>query len=334
MAWTTSAHPWASILASGAVARAATCHTALLKLAAAAKAATWVKLLAASHLACLAVFANLDGFNLILLTSGAALLLALVMLPAQRQLAAPLVPPTSPGVETERDRPARPKIEPAEIDAATWAELMARMSHELRTPLNAIIGFSDLMGGELFGPMGHPRYREYVDHIRDSGRDLLRSAEDTLAITTLLARPSTAQAQQSSTLATLISEAWLPHSAEAADRAVHLSIEGQLRAEVLGDRRALRQIIGNLLAESLARARAASEIAISATVDGGTVKLCLRVSSDRARHFSQSSSLPACLARIMIELNGSSLVETFEADGTWLATTWLDAAAQQELFLS
>ncbi|MCH7795974.1 MAG: PAS-domain containing protein, partial [Proteobacteria bacterium] len=33
-------------------------------------------------------------------------------------------------------------------------EFLATISHELRTPLNAIIGFSEIMGQELFGPMG------------------------------------------------------------------------------------------------------------------------------------------------------------------------------------
>jgi signal transduction histidine kinase len=47
------------------------------------------------------------------------------------------------------------------------------MSHELRTPLNAIIGFSEVMTGEIFGPVGNPKYREYVASILDSGRHLL-----------------------------------------------------------------------------------------------------------------------------------------------------------------
>ena len=28
------------------------------------------------------------------------------------------------------------------------------MSHELRTPLNAVIGFAEMMGTEMFGPLG------------------------------------------------------------------------------------------------------------------------------------------------------------------------------------
>ena len=63
---------------------------------------------------------------------------------------------------------------------------MARVNHELRTPLNAVIGFSEVMALEMFGPLGNERYQEYVRHIRDSAGDLLKSAEDTLALTALL----------------------------------------------------------------------------------------------------------------------------------------------------
>ena len=35
---------------------------------------------------------------------------------------------------------------------------------------------------ELFGPLGHDRYRDYAVHIRDSGELLLKAAEDILAM--------------------------------------------------------------------------------------------------------------------------------------------------------
>ncbi len=47
------------------------------------------------------------------------------------------------------------------------------MSHELRTPLNAIIGFSDVQRREMFGPVGHERYRQYATDIHASGTHLL-----------------------------------------------------------------------------------------------------------------------------------------------------------------
>jgi signal transduction histidine kinase len=67
---------------------------------------------------------------------------------------------------------------------------MARINHDLRTPLNAVVGFSELMVLELFGPLGDERYQDYVHHIRDSATELLKSAEDTLALTALVANPN------------------------------------------------------------------------------------------------------------------------------------------------
>lgn len=62
------------------------------------------------------------------------------------------------------------------------SRFLATMSHELRTPLNAIIGFSELMGEELFGPLGAPRYREYLKDIRSSATHLLSLIGDVLDV--------------------------------------------------------------------------------------------------------------------------------------------------------
>ena len=54
------------------------------------------------------------------------------------------------------------------------------MSHELRTPLNAIIGFSEILGSQIFGPLGDPRYREHATDFHDSGDHLLQIINDIL----------------------------------------------------------------------------------------------------------------------------------------------------------
>jgi two-component system cell cycle sensor histidine kinase PleC len=70
----------------------------------------------------------------------------------------------------------------AAANAASRAKsnFLALMSHELRTPLNAIIGFSELMDGELFGPLGHKRYRDYARDIHGAGSHLLALINDIL----------------------------------------------------------------------------------------------------------------------------------------------------------
>ncbi len=73
----------------------------------------------------------------------------------------------------------------AEMANRAKAEFLANMSHELRTPLNAIIGFSQLMEGETFGPLGSEKYRDYCAHILSSGQYLLNVFSDVLDMSRL-----------------------------------------------------------------------------------------------------------------------------------------------------
>ena len=70
-------------------------------------------------------------------------------------------------------------------DAALRADqaktrFLATMSHELRTPLNAILGFADVMRQEMFGQVGSPRYRQYLDDIHSAGKYLHGVISDVL----------------------------------------------------------------------------------------------------------------------------------------------------------
>jgi signal transduction histidine kinase len=79
--------------------------------------------------------------------------------------------------ETERVRAEATAL------SLTRCEALALISHDLRTPLNAVIGFSEAMQRELFGPLGHDRYKDYAVHIRESGEQLLKAAEAMIAQT-------------------------------------------------------------------------------------------------------------------------------------------------------
>ncbi len=68
----------------------------------------------------------------------------------------------------------------AEAANEAKSAFLANMSHELRTPLNAILGFSEIMMGEMFGPLKPERYRSYPKEIYDSGRHLLAIVNDML----------------------------------------------------------------------------------------------------------------------------------------------------------
>jgi len=87
-----------------------------------------------------------------------------------------------------RDISERKRVETLLVEAKDAAEqanraksaFLAAMSHELRTPLNAIIGFSDIIIGQAFGPIGHARYADYVADIAIAGRQLLTQLNDIL----------------------------------------------------------------------------------------------------------------------------------------------------------
>jgi signal transduction histidine kinase len=215
----------------------------------------------------------------------------------------------------------------------TWADLMARISHEIRTPLNAVIGFSDLMEREIFGPLGNDKYRDYLAHIRDSGEALLKSAEDTLALSSLLAIPTPGQRTQSSSLASLAEDAWLLVEPLASRRDVELDVMISGGIEVAGDRRAFRQALSNLMLEASVRANAGSRIEIKAWVHSDTVRVnVIAVDAEKTRR-PLEPSLAICVARALLELQGTSLSATACASrGLWKATTVLDLAVQPDFF--
>ncbi len=63
------------------------------------------------------------------------------------------------------------------------SDFLANMSHDLRTPLNAIMGFSELMHAETFGKLGADRYKEYLDAINSSSKQLHDNISDILDFT-------------------------------------------------------------------------------------------------------------------------------------------------------
>ncbi len=73
-------------------------------------------------------------------------------------------------------------IELAENASRAKSEFLAHMSHELRTPLNAIMGFSQIWASEIFGKVGHPKYKEYAGDIFAASQHLLSLITDILDV--------------------------------------------------------------------------------------------------------------------------------------------------------
>jgi two-component system cell cycle sensor histidine kinase PleC len=139
----------------------------------------------------------------------------------------------------------------AEAASLAKSEFLANMSHELRTPLNAILGFSEIMKGEVFGPVGSPQYAEYAGHIHSSGEHLLGLINDVLDLSRIEAGRFVIKAAEID-LRDQIASALNLFAVRAAEGKIDLKREIEPNLPLLiADERALRQIILNLISNAV-----------------------------------------------------------------------------------
>ena len=277
----------------------------------------------------LADLAGTSPLPLLLATTG--LLMCLLALNIRRDMAA--VPPahnaiSSPAAAAAGAVPRTGIARPSEpIDG--WSELMQRVSHELRTPLNAVIGFSDVMQRQLLGPLGHTRYVEYAQHIRQCGGDLLKATEDTLALTSLVSRALSPD-RRAVPLATLVQAAHSAVAARLGEGAALAAIAIDRDCEVIGEMRALQQALANVLLAAIKRAHTPNAVEVAAQRFGDRVHLSVSVAQPHTK--AGGAELELCVARTLLKLADLTLIEATTGAGGWTATIILDAAIQNDLF--
>ena len=160
----------------------------------------------------------------------------------------------------------------AEALAAGRARFLANMSHELRTPLNAIMGFSDIMRSRMFGPLTD-RYGEYAELIHESGGHLLDLINDVLDMSKIEA--------ERFELSRGVFDA--REAMTAAMRLMRVQADGagvQLRGvlppndlEVDADRRALKQIVLNLISNALKFTPRGGQVTVTADGYDGVLEI-------------------------------------------------------------
>ena len=209
------------------------------------------------------------------------------------------------------------------------SEFLANMSHELRTPLNAINGFSEIMVGELFGPMGDARYKEYARDILNSGQHLLALINDILDMAKIEAGKLSLKFQELQ-LEDVAEDAvrLMRNRAEAAG--LELRLDMPHLPEIEADYRALKQVLLNLLSNAIKFTPRGGNVTVTARMEPGPMGERVRLSvldtgigiasDDLARlaqpfeqiesqhaKTQQGTGLGLALTKSLVEMHGGSL---------------------------
>ena len=157
----------------------------------------------------------------------------------------------------------------AEAANQAKSEFLANMSHELRTPLNAINGFSEIMAGEMFGPLGDPKYKGYAADILKSGQHLLSLINDILDMAKIEAGKLTLHYETVS-LKEVVEDAARLMRGRVEEAGLKLLVDAPDLPHIDADHRGLKQVVLNLLSN-----------AVKFTPEGGDIVVALSREDDQ-----------------------------------------------------
>jgi len=165
----------------------------------------------------------------------------------------------------------------AERTSSAKSEFLAKISHEIRTPLNSIIGFSEVMMEERFGPIGNERYKQYLKDIHSSGAHLVSLLNDLLDLSKIEAGKLELNFARVDLNAEVQQSVALMQPQANRERTIIRTSLAPALPNIVADARSVRQIVLNLLSNSIKFTGAGGQVIVSTTLnEKGEVVLRVR----------------------------------------------------------
>jgi two-component system, cell cycle sensor histidine kinase PleC len=162
----------------------------------------------------------------------------------------------------------------AEAANRSKSEFLANMSHELRTPLNAIIGFSEVMEQQIFGPIAIAKYLDYARDIHRSGQYLLDVINDILDMSKIEAGRIKLEVARFDVVA-MIEDALRLVAPRALEGGVRIARALPASLDVTADRRALKQVLINILANGVKFTPEGGQVTVAVKAAGGATEIAI-----------------------------------------------------------
>jgi signal transduction histidine kinase/CheY-like chemotaxis protein len=150
------------------------------------------------------------------------------------------------------------------------SEFLATMSHELRTPLNAILGFTDLVRSGATGSIG-PQTDDYLERVRRNGAVLLELINDVLDLSKIESGRHVVS-HEVVAIEPIVREVITNVQALADAKQLTLRLVAEDEAALaIADRRAVKQVVTNLLGNAVKFTSEGSVNVVIRTVNGATL---------------------------------------------------------------